>query len=373
MSASDAAIAQGMATRHKRSLKVIVAGIGEINALLAKMMKPGKIKWNGFGTHFTWNVRKLKEESSWNSGQLGTRSFEEKDPMDEATLPFCYTDETYGVGEKSIKSNRAAGDNKIYDIQMENARNAQSALYRAFVSALYSDGSDAQVPVGLTAIIGDAYEDTDNITTAAGYSYGGIEVAASAMTAWNKLYSTAGFTNEYWFPVLIDQAEIPGGPATPLWSTHAVYHLAWMTKQMSRTADVSGTGKIIKPDMALMGTDPFTSLVNLMAISQKNVAGVPVGTKDPSLADFTTIRVAGLDCVYDENVPDDTNDVERVIVLDAKTFRIESQNTKTEGLIEGKWKADDPSVVGGVGMYKSNWGLLCETPQAVGCITGCNG
>ena len=103
MAVADAVTAQGMATRHRRSVKAVVSGLGEINALLAKIIKNNRIKWNGYGTHAVWYVRKLKETSDWVSGQLGSRSFEEKDPMDEATVPYCFIDETYGVSEKSIK------------------------------------------------------------------------------------------------------------------------------------------------------------------------------------------------------------------------------------------------------------------------------
>ena len=141
---------------------------------------------------------------------------------------------------------------------------------------------------------------------------------------------------------------------------------------MSRTADVSGTGRIIKPDMAFMATDTWSSLTSLLATSQKDVAGVPLGTKDPALNNFTTIRVGGLDCVYDENTPDDSGDKERVFILDSKAFYIDSLNTKSEGLVEGQWKQDDPEIVGGVGMYKANLATICETPQAVGVITGCD-
>ena len=371
MGAAEATVAQGMATRHKRSVKAVVAGVGEINALLAKMMKPGKIKFGGYGTHFLWQVRKLKETSSWVSGQLGTRSFEEKDPIDEATLPYCYIDETYGVSEKSIKSNRAAGEMKLYDIQKENARNAQASLYRAFVDAIYSNGTDTLVPIGLFGVLGDVYATSGNATASA-YDYAGITVAASAVSVDNWVYSTYAsiFTNEYWYSVLTDIDEIPNIPGTPKWSTHSIHALNALARRMWRTADVSGTGEIIKPDMALLDDTLYSALISLLITSQKDVAGVPVGTTDPTLAKFTTVRVGTLDVVYDPNVPKDSGSVSRAIVLDSDAFYIESQNTKSEGLIEGEWTMKDPKVVGGIGMYKSNWGLVCKTPQAVGCIVG---
>ncbi len=371
MGAAEATVAQGMATRHKRSVKAVVAGVGEINALLAKMMKPGKIKFGGYGTHFLWQVRKLKETSSWVSGQLGTRSFEEKDPINQATLPYCYIDETYGVSEKSIKSNRAAGEMKLYDIQKENARNAQASLYRAFVDAIYSNGTDTLVPIGLFGVLGDVYATSGNATASA-YDYAGITVAASAVSVDNWVYSTYAsiFTNEYWYSVLTDIDEIPNIPGTPKWSTHSIHALNALARRMWRTADVSGTGEIIKPDMALLDDTLYSALISLLITSQKDVAGVPVGTTDTTLANFTTVRVGTLDVVYDPNVPKDSGSVSRAIVLDSSAFYMESQNTKGEGLIEGEWTMKDPKVVGGIGMYKSNWGLVCKTPQAVGCIVG---
>ena len=372
MGLADAQTAQGMATRHRRSVKAVVAGVGEINALLAKIIKSNRIKWDGYGTYCEWYVRKLKETSSWVTGQLGSRSFEEKDPMDKAELPYCFLDETYGVSEKSIKTNRAAGSEKLYDIQKENARNAQTALYRALAAAMYSNGTNSLQPVGLAGICGDPYETTNNITTSGAKTYAGISLAAAAISAWNANYSTMGWANEYWYPTCIDQAEIPTADGTPVWSDDCITDLAWMVQKMSRTADISGTGKIMKPDMALMGTDPWASMIAKLTRSQTGTAGVAVGTTDPSLANFTTIRVGGLDCVYDENVPDDSGSVERVFVLDSKAFYIDTLNKKSEGLIEGDWKMDDPEVVGGVGVYKSNMALVCETPQAVGCITGCD-
>jgi len=372
MGASDAATAQGMATRHKRSVKAVVAGVGEINALLAKMIKGGRIKWGGYGTHCVWYVRKLKETSSWVSGQLGTRSFEEKDPMDEATVPYCFIDETYGVSEKSIKTNRAAGEMKLYDIQKEQARNAQNARYRALATAMYSNGTDGKEPVGMAAICGDAYETGANTGVLQGKTYAGISYNASAaITTWDPNYSTMGWDHEYWYPTVAQTTIIPT-TATATWSTEAIKFLQWMTHKMSRTADVSGTGKIIKPDMALMATDPWAALITLLSTSQKDVAGVPLGTTAPELANFVTVRVGGLDCVYDEGVPDDSGDLERVFILDSKAFYIDSLNTKSEGLIEGQWEQKDPAITGGLGVYKANMALVCETPKAVGVILGCN-
>jgi len=372
MGLTDAQTAQGMATRHRKSVKAIVAGLVEVNALLAKMLKGDRIKWGGYGTHFDWYVRKLKETSSWVTGQLGSRTFEERDPMANPTLPYCFIDEKYGVSEKSIKTNRAAGEMKIYDIQKENALVAQSALYRAIAASLYSNGADDPLePVGLMAIVGDAYATTTASTVAALKAYAGIALTTAGVSAYNAAYSSMGWDNEYWYPLVVNTGEIPTKSASPLWSTDCIKDLAWMVHAMQRTADKSGTGKILKPDLALMNTDPWSALMALLATSQTTY-NIPLGSATPELANFSHIKVGTLDVVFDENVPDDAGSEERVLVLDSKAFVLETCNTKSEGLVEGQWKQNDPEVVGGVGIYKSNMGLRCESPHAVGVILACD-
>jgi hypothetical protein len=372
MSSADAVTAQGMATRHRRSVEAVISGLDKVNALLAKMIKGDQIKWGGYGTNFEWYIRKLKETSSWSSGQLAVRSFEEKDPMVKCTLPYCFIDQTYGVSEKSIKTNRAAGSEKIYDIQKENARNAQNALYRAFADAIYSTGSDLLAPVGLRGITGSAYEGSSVVTVTAGQTYAGRTLNTSAVTAFTEGTPPTGWDVDYFYPIALSIHECP--EETTLcakWSTGAFYALDWIEGRMTYSADVSGTGDVVRPDMAIMATDPFGSLRSALIKAQLTY-NVMLGSKDPLLGAFASIRVGNIDCIRDDNVPADSGSKERVFVFDSKAFYIDTCNKKSEGLIEGEWKQDDPEITGGVGVYKSNWGLCCKTPKAVGVIVGCN-
>lgn len=376
MSVTDAATAQGMATRHRRSVKAVIANLDKVNALWKKMMDNNQIKWGGYGTYCEWYVRKLKETSSWATGQLGSRSFEEKDPMAKAELPYCFIDQTYGVSEKSIKTNRAAGSEKIFDIQKENAYNAMNAMYRALAACIYSDGTDALVPVGLRGITGDAYESSNAIAVAANKSYAGIALTgSSAISSWadgGTGSKQTGFSYDYWYPIVQSVAEIPINIGTGnKWSSEGMYYLQWMENRMTYSADISGTGDISKPDMALMAQDPWNDLVNTLAKSQITY-NVMLGDKSATLGNFPNVQVGGLTCYRDDNVPADSGSLERVFVLDSKAFYIDTLQKKSEGLIEGDWKQDDPEVVGGVGVYKSNLALVCKTPKAVGVIVGCN-
>jgi len=375
MSASDAQTARGMATRHKRSVKAVVQGIGHINALLRRMIKGNQIKYGCYGDAIDWYVRKLDETATWSSGELGSRTFEEKDPIDKATLDMCFIDRTYGVSEASIKTNRAAGAEKIYDIQKENARVAQSAMYRAFTAALYStsDGSKANGPAGLREICSDPLETSNYAATSANTTYAGIiNSGTSAIAAYAK--NKASFANKYWAPELISVHDVPGAAASPAWSTDCIIDLAFMPVAMGRTKDISGTGKIVKPDIALMNVDPFNALWAKL-ISYKGAAG-PINLSDTDFdsVGIRNVLVGPLTCVYDENVPDDANTtaLEVVYIVDSSAFTIHTCNTKAEGLVEGEWKQDDPEIVGGVGVYKSNMCLCIDSPVCAGAIVGCN-
>ncbi|MHC4463341.1 MAG: hypothetical protein ACYS6W_01640 [Planctomycetota bacterium] len=379
MATADAIVARGMATRHRRSVKAVVQGIGHINALLRRVIKGNRIKWDGYGKAFDWWVRKLDETAEWNSGELGNRTFEEKDPIDEASLDYCFLDRTYGVSEASIKTNRAAGAMKIYDIQKENARVAQSAMYRAITAALYSrsDGSKANGPAGLRTICGDPYESSSLIALAANKTYAGI---ANTGTAAIAAYAAkkASFTNKYWAPECIGIHEMPHPvSAGDKWSGDCLEALEFMTVAMGRTKDVSGTGKIVRPDLALMDVDPFNAIW-AKHITYKG-AGGPINLSDNDFdqCGIRNIQVGSITAVYDENVPHDGDaggsSYEIVFVVDSKAFVIETCNTKSEGLIEGQWKGNtDPEIVGGVGVYKSNLGFRIDSPVCAGAIVGCN-
>lgn len=375
MGLSDAQTAQGMATRHRRSIKAVVQGIGHINALLRRMIKGNQIKWGGYGTKFEWYVRKLDEEAEWSNGQLGTRTFEEKDPIDKAELDYCFIDRTYGVSEASIKTNRAAGAEKIYDIQKENARVAQSAMYRAFTSALYStsDGSVANGPAGLREICSDPLETTNAAAITANTTYGGIaNSSTSAISAWAA--NKASFTNKYWAPEVISIHEVAGVSASPKWSVDCLIALGFMNTAMMRTKDISGTGKIIRPNLALMDVDPWNALWAKL-IAYKGAAGpITLTDKDFDRVGIKNVVVGTITCVYDENVPADGNSTakEVVYVVDSGAYMLETLNTKSEGLVEGEWKQDDPEIIGGVGVYKSNMGLRIDSPVCAGAIVGCD-
>jgi len=379
MAASDALTAQGMATRHRRSVKAVVQGVGRINALLARMIKNGQVKWNGHGDSFDWYIRRLDNTASWNSGQLGTRKFEELDPIDKATLDYCFLDQTYGVSEKSLKTNRAVGPDKIYDIQKENARVAQSALYRAIVDAIYSnsDGSVANGPAGLRTITCDCISTADVCVSAStAMSYAGITYFTSTgvATAWyDRNHASFPFTHKYWAPVTQDAHTVPG-LTTPKWSTMAIRILNWTTTYMKRTIDVSGTGRPVMPDMALMEDDAWNALWALLIAAKLTAGPIQLGAKDLADVGITNVQVGPLTCVYDENVPKDINATPepQVFVIDSKAFVLETLNTKSEGLVEGEWKVKDPTITGGVGVYKSNMGLRIDAPCSAAVITGCN-
>jgi hypothetical protein len=376
MSTLDAQTAQTLATRHKRSVPIVIDGLRTINALWAKIIDTNKINWGGFGTHFDWYIRKSNVSATWSSGQLGTRTFEEIDPIAQLTLPYCFVEKTYGVSEKSVMSNRAGGDNKIFDIQKENARAAQTALYQALAAGIWSDGSNSDQPVGLAAMIANAYSSSatnasDRVYVTAGKTYGGKTLNTSGITAGWTSYATYKASWDYWwlYPTVVTPYEI--STTAPAWSTGCVDYLAWMETTMTFSSDVSGTGGIVKPDMALMSNDPYNALVKLLSTAQRTY-NVPLGSKAAYLADFPSIRVGNIDCVRDDNAPACARPAERVFVLDSNQLFLETYHTKSEGLIRSDFASDDPNVRGAVGVYMSWLGMGIKTLKAIGAVVGCD-
>jgi hypothetical protein len=375
MSVFDAQTAQTLATRHKRSVPLIIDGLRTVNVLWARMIDGNKINWGGFGTHFDWYIRKSNESATWSSGQLGTRTFEEIDPIAQMSLPYCFVEKTYGVSEKSVMSNRAGGNDKIFDIQKENARAAQTALYQALAAACWTTGTDATKPIGLPAMCGDAYGSSatnasNTVVVDAGRTYGGKTLNTSAIgRVYSSNYATMGWDNWYLWPTL----QVPYGIYTtaPTWNTDAVRFLSWMETAMTFSSDVSGTGGIVKPDLAIVANTPYNQLVSLLSTSQRTY-NVPLGSKATYLADFPNIRVGSIDVVRDDNVPKDrfTTPADRCFVLDSSQLFLETYHTKSEGLIRSDFASDDPNVRGAVGVYMSWLGIGINTLKAVGCIVG---
>ncbi|KKK89201.1 hypothetical protein LCGC14_2735490, partial [marine sediment metagenome] len=204
-------------------------------------------------------------------------------------------------------------------------------------------------------------------------TYAGIQLASAALTQYYAPSSSSyPYTYKYWAPVAFSAKEAPGITSAE-WSVACFRILNIATNLMMRTIDVSGTGKVVKPDLALMNIDPWNAMWARL-IDKSVTYNVPVSDEALTIAGFTNVKVGPLTLVYDENVPDDSNatPLEMVFVVDSKTFKLETLNTKSESLVEGEWKTDDPEIVGGVGVYKSNMGLRIDSPVSAGCITGCD-
>lgn len=371
MSLADAQIAQGLATFHRKSIEKVVRSLGHVNAMLAIAMNKGKIKYGGHGTHFDWRVGKMDEEADYVTGQLGTRTFTEEDPVDEASLPYCFIEKTYGVSEKSIKTNRASGFAKIFDIVKENAMVAEKAIYRTLAKGFYTDGTDTTKLVGLPAVLGLPYEASGAIVVPANKSYAGI-VCTGASNITGDDIDKSEYTNKYWAGTVACPLDIEASTGT--WASDAIKILNWFEMVMSKTVDISGTGNTVKPDIALMNIQEFLELMEIISAKQTQI---PLGKIDVVAANFKTIQVGNITCVYDENVPVDSawnasgDGDGAVFIGDSSSFGVDTLQTKSEGLVEGEWDDKDVKTVGGVGVYKTNIGYRFDTPNAWGVCVGC--
>ena len=380
MSVSDAVTARGMSQRIERAIPAIQQNWLEQNALLALAKARGKIKYQGSHTEFEWYIRRTTGNAAeWGGGELGIRTFEEINPVDRAHLPYCWLEKTYGVSDRSIETNRhAGGRQKVYDVLKENLVIAQQLAYSALVPTIYSGGSDGNgdasgEPTGLMWAFGNAYQSTHDVAISAGASYANQTLNTSAIAAYSA--SKAGFDSVHWAPIAINLQEIPGTTdGSSAWSTDALIALSFMADEMAVTQDVSGTGKPIKPDIALMRPTEFNAVKNLLLASQI-LGGVPLGDVSPVMAKFKNVVVDTLTVIRDTNVPLDSTHasgagIPRVIVMDSSEFYIKTTHTKAEGLIKNEFDTNNPLVSGAIGVLKANLGYCLSSPAAIGVIVG---
>lgn len=374
MAVNDAVLAREMATRNKRSIPVILKTFGSISALLGIAISKGHIEWNGYGDNVEWYYRKKKTKSTWGGGELGIRTFEEINPAQKAMVPYEWIEETYGIGDKSIEQNRnAGGDNKVYDILKENQISAKIAWFDGVKDMIYQDADSGTVPQGLLAVIGDGYEDTTNITVAAGQVYAGITLNTSSITAYAINKESMNWDNEEWAPTVLHEDEIgqvAGGSADPMpWNTKAIETMDYMANAMQYAPDVSGTGRPMKPTLALMEVARFNALRSLLSTGQ--IYNIPLGRTDAGLNNWPNVQVNSLTAVRDDSIPQPSAIAATggfVFFVAEDEFRICTTHKKSEGLIKTEFDANNPLVSGAIGVFKGNLCTRWSSPSAVGAI-----
>jgi len=378
MSVSDAITARGMSQRIKRAIPAIEQNFYKQHALLAIAQDRNLIDWNGSHTEFDWFVRKESgKKATFGGGELSIRTFEEVDPANKVSLPYCWIERTYGISDKTIEANRhASGRQKVYDSLKENLIIKQIELYDALASSLYGRVDKAGAgddPVGLVAALGDPYAGSDKACTLANKKYAGKAiVGTSNITAWAD--KKASYADPQWAPEVINVNEVPGGAATPKWSTHCLVDLAFMADQMAVSHKVSGTGKPVKPDLALMASATYNALKGKLITAVGVGYNIPLGDQKLKIAGWSNIQVDTLLCVKDtEMVKDSTaTALAMVIVLDTKAFRIATTHTKAEGLIINEFDTDNPLISGAIGVLKCNLQYRIASPTAIGAIIDCS-
>ena len=378
MSIADAVLAREMATRNKRSIPVVLKTFGQISALLGIAIEKGHIDWGGYGNEVEWYYRKKPTKTSWGGGELGIRTFEEINPAQRAHIPYKWIEQTYGVSEKSIEQNRnAGGDNKVYDILKESQITAQIAFYDGVKDMIYQDADSSIVPAGLLSVIGDAYEPVSGTNTQisvdAGKSYAGLTLNTSAISSYAINKETMGWDNEEWAPTVLHEDEIgqtAGGAADPhAWSTYAVATMDYMANAMQYAPDVSGTGRPMKPPLALMESARFNALRRLLSAGQ--IYNIPLGRTDAGLNNWSNIQVNSLTAIRDDSIPQPSVIAATggfVFFVAEDEFKLCTTHKKSEGLIKSEFDAENILARGAIGVFKGNMCTRWSSPCAVGAV-----
>lgn len=383
MSATDARTARAMAQRVERAVPVIQQSFIDQKALFALAQNEGRIKYGGYGTQIEWYVRKeTADVPNFGGGELSVRTFTEVDPASKVYLPYCWVEKTYGVSDRTLETNRnATGSDKIYDSLKENLIIAQINMYDALCPKLYvgpgkgsNNGNGGETPIGLYQAAGSPYTGGSAVTVTAGQYYANKILNTSAVAAYSA--KKAGYDSEHWAPTSFDVQEVPGA-STSTWAAYCLNALAYMAGEMEVTANASGTGKPIKPDIALMDSHNFADVVAKVLSAQATGYQIPVRNVSPVFAKFPNIVVDTLTCVKDTDVNTDsagstTATYGMVYVLDSSKFWIATTHKKSEGLIKNEFLAEgnNPMVSGAIGVLKANLMWYLESPTAIGCIVG---
>jgi len=366
--------ARAMAQKIQRVLPGINYIFIDQHPLLKIARKKGNIKYRGSHTEFEWFMYKDDVANpTWGGGELSTNTFEEQDPATRAHLPYCWLQQNYGVSDRTMEANRHSPD-RVYKPLGANLKLAQIKMYKVIGPAIYNGGTSGdggEAPVGLKYAFGNAYETTSNVTIAAGASYANKTLSTAGVTAYHA--GRGDFDEEQWSPEATNIHEIPNVSGAPKWTVDCLIALTYMEEEMALTADLTGTGESQKPDTALMARDPFHALTTKVVPYQAQY-GVPAQLVDEDLrlAGWRNIVVGGLTCIKDNNVPDDSGSLERVIILDSNQLKIMTTHTKAEGLIRNEFDEKSVIVNGVIGKLTANIGFYLKSPTAIGVITGCN-
>ena len=371
---------RALSQRITSAMKPINENFFQERALLK--LAENRIKWNCSHTEFEWFVRNVPTGQTATfgnpDGELSILTFEEQKPVNRAHLPFCYIKKTYGVGDRTIEANRNATDNKIFGAVKENMQLAYIFMYDALGPSIYNKNLTSEDPVGLLAMVGNPINTGNHAVIPALASYAGRTLSTAGFTGSTTkglVPSTASAWDDAQFSPTVGSVEdvlLAAGSSETKWSTGCLYILDYMAEQMSRTASTSGTGKRIKPDIALMNMGPYMAVKNLMTKSQLTY-NIPLGNTSLTLANFPNIVVNSLTCIKDTDVPSDANSTpeEIVFVMDSNQFQICTTHKKSEGLIKSEFDPDIVLINGVVGSLQANMAYMLNSPTAIGAVVGC--
>lgn len=378
MAVADAVVARGMATRVERAMPGIKESFSRQSVLLWLAKQKGNIKYGLSGTNFEWYIRKDSSSApSWGGGELGTRTFEEIDPASKCYLPFCYIEQGYGVGERTLETGKnASGYRKIYDSLKENLEVAKIGLWDAVLPTVYTGGASGvkagnggDQPIGIEKAAGDCYLSSEDIVVTAGQCYANQTLNTDVIGTGPSVESD--WDSKYYYPVCTSLNEIPGvsSDAGALWLTDCLVALSYMASVMERSANVTGTGKPTKPDLAIMDAARFLVVKGKIISAQGVGYQIPLGRKDVILGGFSSFTVDTLEVVKDTDIGTDSGGGIRVFCLDSNEFKVYTTHRKSEGLIISAFDAKNPAVSGAIGVLRMNlgWAIM---PTAIGCIVG---
>jgi len=348
--AMENARTHSMRTRYRKQIENGVSLVSPlINAILVGLDRSAKkehlfsnkwrnVEWGGAsGIDYAWEIVKTRGTATVNTGTLATRSFDEPDLLDKATIDYYNFEKTVAISAHDKELN--ARDETMLDrIWRRRCMDAQFAIYKELADLPHNENATNQ-NAGLPRI--SYTEAADGSST-----YAGIIMS-----------QTAG-TRDHWRPRHYDY-----GSALSIAGN--LFQIVAYSKLLNTvSSDPGGGGPPLPPDFGVC--DP-TAWPYILAYYESNLTfNVSGGTHPTNLNmfedGFANVLIDGITIFHDEGFGGATGSCEggatdEIFFGHSNKFFIATSATKKQGFIRAITQVEEPWLSGDIGVYKT--GMFC--------------
>jgi len=296
------------------------------------------VGWGGAsGLAYKWEIVKTRGTATVNTGTLATRSFDEPDLLDVASVEYYNIEKTVAISARDKELN-ANDETKLDRIWRRRCIDAQHAIHKELADLPHNENETSQNG-GLPLI--SYTEAADGSTT-----YAGIIMSQTAGTRdhWRPRHWDYGSG----YTIAANLFEIVGN----------------MKLKNTVSSDPGGGGPPLPPDFGVCDPDAWPYLLKYFESNLAfNVNSGAHPTNVNMFEDgFANILLDGVTLFHDEGFGGATGSCEggntdEIFFGHSKKFFIATSATKKQGFIRAITQTEEPWLSGDIGVYKT--GMFC--------------